>query len=104
MFRILQDYGLSLSPLSANVQIGRHENKGSVPAADVLSRLADALGVSGDFLMSGTSDQHAASQLTDHDLLARFRQVEAMPPEDRSVIKQLIDAFVAKSKIQQILS
>lgn len=55
------------------IQFGHYENKGSVPAADVLSRLADALGVSGDFLVNGTSDQHAAGQLTDHELLARFR-------------------------------
>jgi len=83
-------------------QVGRYEKKGAVPAADVLTRLADALGVSGDYLMNGTADEHAATQLNDRDLLEHFREVERMPPEDRNVVKQLIDAFITKRKLRAL--
>ena len=69
--------GLTQSQLAAvagvhHAQIGRYENKGAVPAADVLTRLASALQTSGDFLIDGTADERAADQLADADLLARF--------------------------------
>ena len=83
-------------------QVGRYEKKGAVPAADVLARLADALGVSSDYLMNGTPDEHAAAHLTDRDLLEHFREVERMPPGDRAVVKQLIDAFVTKRKLRAL--
>ena len=70
----------------------------------MLARLAAALQTSGDFLIDGIADERAAGQLADAGLLARFRQVEQLPEEDRSVIKQLIDAFVTKHEIQRLLA
>jgi transcriptional regulator with XRE-family HTH domain len=37
-------------------QIGRYETKGAQPPAETLKLIADALGVSPDFLIYGTSD------------------------------------------------
>ena len=100
--------GLTQADLAAaagvhHAQIGRYENKGAVPAADVLARLADALATSGDFLMTGTADEHAAAHLTDRDLLDQFRQVETLPAEDRSVIKSLIDAYLTKQQLRRLV-
>lgn len=87
-----------------HAQIGRYENKGAVPAADVLARMADALGVAGDFLISGSADEHAGAELRDKDLLAHFKLVERMPPTDRDVVKALIDAFATKHQLRKLVA
>lgn len=83
-------------------QIGRYEEKGANPSADIMAKLANALGVSSDFLMNGTSDELATNSLTDKELLNQFKAIENMKEEDKSVIKTLIDAFITKKKIQQL--
>jgi len=83
-------------------QIGRYEEKGATPSADVMAKIANALSVSSDFLMNGSSDELANSSLTDKELLNQFKAVEAMPEEDKTIVKTLIDAFITKKKIQQL--
>lgn len=97
--------GLSKSELASLVgvhysQIGRYEEKGATPSADIMAKIANALGVSSDFLMSGSSDELADSSLTDKELLNQFKAIEKMQEQDKSVIKILIDAFITKKKIQ----
>lgn len=101
------DKGMSQSDLASAAgihytQIGRYENKGAQPSADVLAKIANVLEVSSDFLMNGSSDQLAGSMLTDKELLNQFKEVEAMPENDKNVIKELIDAFITKRKIRQL--
>jgi transcriptional regulator with XRE-family HTH domain len=84
-------------------QIGRYETKSTQPPAEVLKKIADALDTTVDFLVSGDTDQKAMSALKDSELLQQFRAVEQMSEEDRSVVKKLIDAFVTKSKLRQLL-
>lgn len=83
-------------------QIGRYENKGSQPSADILSKLANALGVSSDFLTNGTTNEMAENALSDKELLNQFKAVEQMDDKDKGVIKMLIDAFITKRKIQHL--
>jgi transcriptional regulator with XRE-family HTH domain len=83
-------------------QIGRYEEKGANPSADIMAKLANALVVSSDFLMNGTSDELATNSLTDKELLNQFKAIENMKEEDKSVIKTLIDTFITKKKIQQL--
>jgi transcriptional regulator with XRE-family HTH domain len=84
------------------IQIGRYETQKSSPSADVLQKLADALETTTDFLMQGSSDDRAASQLTDKELLEQFRQVEKLDKDDKHLIKTFIDAFLTKRQIQQL--
>lgn len=83
-------------------QVGRYETKGAQPPAEVLKKLADALDTTVDFLISGNSDEKAASALKDAELLQQFRAVEQMDEEDKNTVKKLIDAFITKRKIQQL--
>lgn len=99
--------GLSQSELASAVgihytQIGRYENKGAQPSADILSKLANALEVSSDFLTNGSSDDLAGSSLTDKELLNQFKAIEKMNEKDKNVIKTLIDAFITKGKLKQL--
>ena len=83
-------------------QIGRYEEKGSLPSADVLANIANVLGVSSDFLVNGSSDDLAESTLTDKELLNQFKIIEKMPEEKKSVVKVFLDAFITKDKIKQL--
>jgi Predicted transcriptional regulators len=101
--------GLSQTDLAKQVgisyaQVGRYETKGAQPSAEVLKKIADALDVSPDFLINGSSDDKAEANLTDVELIQHFKAIEQMDEEDKNVIKKLIDAFITKKKIQQLAS
>lgn len=83
-------------------QIGRYEDKGAQPSADILAKLANALEVTSDFLMNGTADDLADSSLTDKELLNQFKMIEKMTEEKKSVVKIFLDAFITKDKIKQL--
>ncbi len=99
--------GFSKSDLAKEIgvhysQIGRYEDKGAQPAADVLAKLANALEVSSDYLMNGSSDDMANSSLTDKELLNQFKAIEKLSDSDKSVVKVFLDAFITKNKIKQL--
>ncbi|CAA0242607.1 putative transcriptional regulator [Tenacibaculum maritimum] len=99
---------LSQNDLAAKIevsypQMSRYEIKGVQPPADVLKRLADVFGVSIDYIVNGTLQEKAGSTLSDTELLQQFKEVELMDDSDKSTIKELINAFIAKRKIQSIL-
>ena len=83
---------------------GRYERGEARPKADALKRLADALGVSTDFLMEGSTDEAARERLEDRDFLLQFQEAEKLPDEDKTVIKRLIEAFLIKRRIQEMTS
>jgi transcriptional regulator with XRE-family HTH domain len=84
-------------------QIGRYETKGAQPPAEVLKKIANALDTTTDFLINGDTDEKAMSALKDAELLKQFKEVEQMEDEDKNIIKKLIDAFITKKKIQQMI-
>ena len=84
-------------------QIGRYEEKGALPSADVMAKMANALGVTSDFLMNGSTDDLANSSLSDKELLNQFKAIEKMNDGDKNVVKTLIDAFITKGKIKQLV-
>lgn len=99
--------GLSQTELAQAVgihytQVGRYENKGATPAADVLARIANELNVSTDYLVSGTAEELASGQLSDKELLNQFKQIEQLGDQDRNVVKIFLDAFITKKKVQQL--
>ena len=99
--------GYSRSDLAKEInvhypQIGRYEDKGAQPSADILAKLANALEVTSDYLMNGTSDDLANSSLTDKELLNQFKMIEKMTEEKKSVVKIFLDAFITKDKIKQL--
>lgn len=82
--------------------IGRYERGSSKPSAAALGRLADALGVSTDYLMEGTTDEAAKARFEDRELLRQFQEVESLPDDDKLVVKKLLDAFLTKKQIQRL--
>ena len=84
--------------------IGRYERGISRPTADTLKRMANVLGVSGDYLLEGTVEEAAQAKFADRDLLMQFQEVEKLPDEDKNVIKKLIDAFLTKKHLKELVT
>ena len=102
-----KEKGLSQGQLAEAIgvsltQLQRYENKGVQPPANILKKLADSFNTSIDFLVYGDSDQKAKQLIQDSDLLAQFKAVEEMDGKDKSTIKDIIDAFIKRSKLNQI--
>lgn len=78
-------------------------HNGSQPPAETLKKIADALGVTPDFLIYGTSGEKAKTKLKDADLIQQFQAIESMDEEDKNVVKKLIDAFITKKQLQKLV-
>jgi len=100
--------GLSQSDLAKKVklhytQIGRYENKGAQPSADILSKLADALDVTTDYLMSGSQDEMAEG-ISDKELMTQFKRIAKLPKEKKAIVKELLDDFLLKNDLKEKLA
>jgi transcriptional regulator with XRE-family HTH domain len=82
------------------IQIGRYETKKANPSSDVLQKLAQALNTTTDYLMNGSTDEMASSQLHDMELLNLFKSVEQLGGEDKKMIKTFLYALITKRKVQ----
>jgi transcriptional regulator with XRE-family HTH domain len=105
--QLRKEKGLSQAELGKLVglsyaQIGRYEKKGMQPSAEVLNKIAEALGASPDFLLNGSAEEKAANHLSDKELIQQFKEVEQMAEEDKSFVKRFLDAFITKIKLDQI--
>jgi transcriptional regulator with XRE-family HTH domain len=82
--------------------IGRFERGISRPGGDTLKRLADALDISSDYLLEGSTEDGAKAKFEDQELLRQFQEVEHLPDEDKTVVKKLLDAFLTKKHLQTL--
>ncbi len=67
-----------------------------------MERLADALDISSDYLLEGSTEDAAKAKFEDRELLRQFQEVEHLPDEDKTVIKKLLDAFLTKKHLQTL--
>ena len=84
--------------------ISRYERGENKPTTEVLSKLANALDTTTDFLMNGSTDEVATSNLSDKEMLSLFKKVTNLSKERQEVVKELIEAFVFKADIQNKLA
>lgn len=82
--------------------IGRFERGSSRPGGDTLKRVADALGVTSDYLLDGATNEAAKAHFEDRELLKQFQEVEQLSDEDKFVVKKLLDAFLIKKQLQAL--
>ena len=83
--------------------IGRYERGQSRPKAGVLKSLAEALGVTTDYLFEGEVNEVAKARLEDRDLLKMFKEAETLPEDDKILVKKFLDAFLTKKKVQALV-
>ena len=85
-------------------QIGRYELGKASPSSHTLKLLADALDVSVDYLYDGDEEDAAVADFKDRDFLRMFEEAEKLPEKDKAIIKEFLDAFLTKRKLQQQFS
>lgn len=79
-------------------QIRRYEAGTAQPTLEALIRLAKALHVSLDYLVFDTNDRGP-----DDELRLQFEAVRQLPPEDRQVIKAVLDGMIVKHRTKQLV-
>jgi transcriptional regulator with XRE-family HTH domain len=82
--------------------ISRYERNASMPNSETLRGLADALGVSTDYLMEGHTHEAAKASFEDRELLRQFQEVEKLPEADKMLVKRFLDAFLFKRQVENM--
>lgn len=78
--------------------IGKYERDEIKPSIYTAAKVADALGVTLDYLV-----KDAEYQNIDQDALTRLKLIEKLPQDERSHLFATMDAFFAKNKLQSLL-
>ncbi len=84
--------------------VSRYERGEHKPSTQILSKIANALNVTTDYLMSGSLNEQAVSMISDKELLSQFQRLEKLPNNKKDVIKEVIEAFLFKTNVQQQLA
>jgi len=105
---LLKENNLSQTDLTAKIkvskaQMNRYINHGVQPPADVLQKMSNALGTTVDFLVNGATEEKAKATLKDAELLQQFKEVEQLNEIDKSCIKTLIEAFLMRKQLKQMV-
>ena len=70
--------------------ISRYERGENKPTAQVLTKLGDALGISGDYLMAGDIEDMANDAISDRELFNQFKKVTELSKEQQFIIKEFL--------------
>jgi transcriptional regulator with XRE-family HTH domain len=79
----------------------RYESKDVQPPANIMNKLADALGTSVDFLISGDKNEKAKASLKNSELIQRFKEVDSLPEDEQGVLIKIISAYVRDYRAKQ---
>ncbi len=83
-------------------QLNKYESGLNTPPADMLVKLADALGVTVDYLLTGNPVED--SPLASSRLFRRFKMLEALNADDQETVIKVIDALIAKERVTAALT
>ena len=94
--------GWSQSELAKQIEvsreiIGRYERNDAMPSIDIAKRMAEAFGVSLDYLVGNSEDK------LDKATLNRVLDINKLEPEKKKMVFAFLDAFITTTKLQQIL-
>ncbi len=100
---------LSQNELASIVQVhvtnvSRYERGENKPTTEVLNKLAEALEVTTDYLMNGSTNQKADEANLDNELLSLFKQVNTLPEEKKKMVKEFLAAFTLQADLKQKLA
>ena len=85
-------------------QLGRYERGEAIPKADMLRKLANALDVTTDYLMNGTTSDLAEERISDKRLITSFRKISSLSEENQEIVLKLIDAFIFQEEMKERLA
>lgn len=76
--------------------IGRYERNEIKPSIEMAKKIADELGVTVDYLISGT-----AKMVVDKKMMKRMEDIEALPADDKDKVYYLIDMAITYNKTKK---
>ena len=82
--------------------LNKYEGGQHIPSVETLIRLAEALDVSVDYLLTGNPMED--SPLASSRLFQRFKTLESLHQEEQQAVITLIDAMIAKHKMEAALT
>ena len=77
--------------------IGRYEREEVKPSIEVATQLAEALGVSLDYLVGSTD------VLLEKNIVSKILDIQKLKENDRQHVFALLDAFLKQTKLQSIM-
>jgi transcriptional regulator with XRE-family HTH domain len=77
--------------------ISKYERDEVVPSVEYAKRIADALGVSLDFLVGGDNGEDVLDSAT----LKRVKDIQALPEQEREKVLSVLDALVRDFRTRQ---
>ena len=83
-------------------QLNKYESGLNIRPSEMLVKLADALGVTVDFLLTGNPVED--SPLANSRLFRRFKVLEALTTDDQETVIKVIDAMIAKERMASALA
>jgi transcriptional regulator with XRE-family HTH domain len=83
-------------------QLNKYEGGFNNPPVDMLVKLADALGTSVDYLLTGNPVED--SQLANARLFRRFQALEHLAQDDQETVIRVIDAVIAQRRMASALA
>ncbi len=97
--------GLSQSELARQLDthhsiIGKYERDEVKPSIDVVKKITGLLGTTVGYLLGETQETNL---FKDPNLLKRFNEINSLDEKEKECVYSLMDAFLAKSKLQSIL-
>ena len=66
-----------------------------------MNKLADVLGTSVDYLISGDKSEKAKASLKNSELIQRFKEVDSLTEEEQGVLIKIISAYVRDYRAKQ---
>ena len=84
--------------------ISRYERGENKPTTEVLSKLANALDTTTDYLMSGSTSEVADNNISDKELLSLFKKVSGLSVGKKQMVKEFLEALVFKTEVQERLA
>ncbi len=88
--------------IGADIQrISKYERGVLIPTTEIMVKLSIALDVSLDYLLKNGKNQ-VTGKIRDTELIDQFSQVDALPDEDRHILKALLEAFIKKHRFEEL--
>ena len=81
--------------------LNKYEGGQHIPPAKTLIKLAEALGTTVDYLLTGNPVKE--EPLASANLFRRFKTLETLSNEDRNTVINVIDAIIAKRQVENAI-
>lgn len=83
-------------------QVSGWERNAHTPSTDVLIKMAEALGVSLDYLAFEDRDASRRVDIADVELLEKLEAIDKLSDSDKQTVKAVLDTFIMKSRFQRL--